>query len=282
MKVLHICNDATRQKTDAIFHLEELIKRLRAGKVQIENWEAFEKELHEIVVNAERELLAEGLARLDVDLPSILVEGKLYRRVMRAEATYTSAAGPVRVDRALYSTREYGARTICPLEMRAGIIGGHWTPTAAKQGNWAVSHMSPQEAADLFEQLGNMTPSKSSLDRLPKVLSERWEEHREQFETVLRSETVIPRDAVTLAVSLDGVMAPMKDGQRQKKRAQAKADGKRVAGPAGYQEVGCATASFYDAQGKRLSTVRFARMPEPDKATLKSMGSIRVSQRVFC
>ena len=72
-----------------------------------------------------------------------------------------------------------------------------------------------------------------------------------------------------MAVSLDGVMAPMKDGQRQAKRTQARAQGKSPSGPAGYQEVGCATVSYYDRHGERLCTRRMARMPAPNKATLK-------------
>ncbi|MGH8591051.1 MAG: hypothetical protein ACREXX_17510 [Gammaproteobacteria bacterium] len=72
-----------------------------------------------------------------------------------------------------------------------------------------------------------------------------------------------------MAVSLDGVMVPMKDGARTQKRQEAKEQGKHTCGPAGYQEVGCGTLSFYDAEGERLSTVRFARMPEKHKATLK-------------
>ncbi len=73
-----------------------------------------------------------------------------------------------------------------------------------------------------------------------------------------------------MAVSLDGMMAPMKDGQRQAKRTLARATGKAPSGPAGYEEVGCATVSYYDCQGERLLTRRMARMPEEHKATLKS------------
>ena len=69
-------------------------------------------------------------------------------------------------------------------------------------------------------------------------------------------------------VSLDGVMVPMKDGERQAKRAQAVARGKAPSGPAGYQEVGCATVSYDDRHGERLCTRRMARMPETTKATL--------------
>ena len=92
-----------------------------------------------------------------------------------------------------------------------------------------------------------MVPSKSSLDRLPKAMNEFWEADREQFERCLREEETIPEGTVTVAVSLDGVMTPMKDGKRQAKREQAQAEGKRPQGPAGHQEVGCGTVSFYNA-----------------------------------
>ncbi|ETW92306.1 MAG: hypothetical protein ETSY2_53795 [Candidatus Entotheonella gemina] len=60
---------------------------------------------------------------------------------------------------------------MCPLELGAGIIEGYWTPLAAKQASWAVAHLTPQESEELFDMLGNMTPSKSTLDRLPKALN---------------------------------------------------------------------------------------------------------------
>jgi hypothetical protein len=231
--------------------------------------EGFERELHDYTVAVERELLAEELSRLDVDLPAVTIEGEVYRQVVCCEETYTSAAGPVRVMRSLYRRWGEGERTVCPLELRAGIVEGRFTPLAARQAAFVVAHLTPQEGEDLFRELGNMTPSKSSLDRLPKQLSERWEAERERFEAALRAEETVPPEAVTVAVSLDGVMVPMKDGARKQKRQDAEAQGRNPCGPAGYQELGCGTLSFYDAEGERLSTVRLARMPEKHKATLK-------------
>ncbi len=176
--------------------------------------------------------------------------------------------GPVRVTRSLYR-HPHGGPAVCPLELRAGIIEGSWTPLAAKQATWVVAHLTLKEGEELFDLLGNMTPSKSTLDRLPKALHVHWEAHRPRFEATLRQQEAIPPAAVALAVSLDGVMAPMKDGQRHAKRTQARAQGKSPSGPAGYQEVGCATVSYYDRQGERLCTRRMARMPETTKATLK-------------
>jgi hypothetical protein len=129
--------------------------------------------------------------------------------------------------------------------------------------------LTPKEGAELFDLLGNMTPSKSTLDRLPKALSVHWEAQRPHFEATLRQQEAIPTEAVAMAVSLDGVMAPMKDGERHAKRQRARAHGQVPSGPAGYQEVGCATMSYYDRNGVRLCTRRMARMPEANKATLK-------------
>jgi hypothetical protein len=76
---------------------------------------------------------------------------------------------------------------------------GQWTALAARQAAYLVAHLTPQEAEGVLAELGNMRPSKSSLDRLPKRLSERWEAEREAFEASLRAELVVPEGAVTLA-----------------------------------------------------------------------------------
>jgi len=69
-----------------------------------------------------------------------------------------------------------------------------------------------------------------------------------------------------VAVSIDGVQVPMKDGGRAEKRSQ---EDKKPVGPAGFREVGCGTISFHDRKGERLKTVRYGRMPETKKVTLK-------------
>jgi hypothetical protein len=66
--------------------------------------------------------------------------------------------------------------------------------------------------------MGNMKPSKSSLDRLPKDLHARWEPDRRHFEEALREGDVIPAAAVSVAMSLDGVLVPMTDGAGTAKR----------------------------------------------------------------
>lgn len=236
----------------------------------VEDLEEFEREVRARLMEVEREIVAKELARFDVNVPVLELDGVSYRQVLRCERDYVGAAGPLRVSRSLYSARN-GERAMCPLELRAGIVEGRWTPLAAKQIAWVVSHLTPQEGEELFRTTGGMRPSKSSLDRLPKLLGRRWEEERLHFEEQLRESEPIPEGATTVAVSLDGVMVPMKDGGRAEKRTRAAENGTRLAGPAGYQEGSCGTVSFLDAEGERLSTIRLARMPESKKETLKWM-----------
>jgi len=241
--------------------------------VPVEDLEAFETLLRSMFAAAEAEAVADELARFDLDLPVIEVDGVRQRRVLRSEQTHMTAAGEAKVPRTLYSTRQDRERAVCPTELRAGVVEGMWTPLAAKQGTWVVAHLTPGEGEDLFARVGTMRPSKSSLDRLPKALGQRREKDRLKYEEGLLAEEKVPEKAVSLAISLDGVHLPMKDEPRQKERqvSKAKPHAKDEDRGASYCEAGCASLAYYDADGERLSTIRFGRMPEHKKVTLKAM-----------
>ena len=86
------------------------------------------------------------------------------------------------VERYLYEPVAAKGKSISPLELRSGIVAGYFTPRAARQGAYAMAHLTPGESEALFRELGNMQPSRSSLDRLPKVLLPHWEEQRVTWE----------------------------------------------------------------------------------------------------
>jgi hypothetical protein len=131
--------DLLSSDTHAMDQLHAFLRRRREASEPVEDLEHFERELHRLFVAAEREALGHALARFDVDVPQVEVAGARYARVLRCATTYTSAAGPVRVARSLYR-HPSGGRAVCPLELRAGIIEGAWTPLAAQQATWAVAH----------------------------------------------------------------------------------------------------------------------------------------------
>lgn len=208
------------------------------------------------------------LEQLDPGGHDVLVDGQRHWQAVRATHEYMSAFGRVTVERGVYRAARNGP-TLCPMELRAGIVEGFWTPHAAKLAALCVTDMTPKRAESFFKELRMMEPSRSSLDRLPKALNEHWERNRVSYEQRVRADERIPSEAVTVAVSLDGVLVPTRGTDKAQKKAEMRRQGRLDKGPAGYREVGCGALSFYDAEGNRLLTRRVARMPEANKLTLK-------------
>ncbi|MBI3362410.1 MAG: hypothetical protein HY023_15020, partial [Chloroflexi bacterium] len=267
---MEVSHTDDRLESPALHRLGQFVRahqQARPGSAP--NFEQFERELHEQVMAVERELLTAELAGYDVDAEHIEVSGIAYHPVWVDTETYLTAAGEVRVERHLYRPAGHNAKSICPLELRVGIVDGYWTPRAARQGAWVVAQLTPGEAEALFIELGSMFPSRSTLDRLPRELSRHWETKRQAWEVALRAQETVSEAAASVAFSLDGVMVPMKAKAAERVAKQAEA-GKHASGPAGRQEAACGTVSLYDAEGERLQTIRYGRMPESKKATLQA------------
>ncbi len=252
----------------ALINLGSSIKAKFSQAQQDASFESVEKEIHAAFVEAERAVLGEILAQYDINVPTVTIEGKTYRQVVRCEQTYTSAVGPIRVTRSRYREK-HGFTSICPLELRAGIVENRWSPRAAKQALLAVSQLTPYEAARLFNELGGMQPSKSSLDRLPKKLSDQWQQKRDALEQSMRQQTKIPADAVVASVSLDGVLVPIQGGVI-------------LPGDSRYEEASCGTVTFYDKAGDPLATRRYGCMPEHKKLTMKEFLRKEVNYALDC
>ena len=111
--------------------------------------------------------LGETLERLDVDLPFIEMDGRRHYRVL----------GELRD---VYDGGRAGAGPAHAVPMRSGTggsadgaSGGGSSKGTGRRWRlgrriiW-VAHLTPQECESMLRELGNMTPSKSSLDRLPQ------------------------------------------------------------------------------------------------------------------
>lgn len=234
---------------------------------EAQSLEDFERGLREKTMALEAEILARQVERFDVEADEIEVDGQPYRFKMKSTRQYCGLSGTFTIERSLFVPRSRDGKAVAPLDLRAGIVEGTWTPLAARAMALAVQGSTPKEATRVFEELGGMTPSTSTLDRVPKSLSAKWEAKREEFESELRSGETIPEATVTVTASMDAVTVPIKNAGRAEKRSQ---ENKLAKGPAGYKHVGCGEISYYDADAERLATYRYGRMPEPSKVTLRS------------
>ncbi len=102
-----------------------------------------------------------------------------------------------------------------------------------------------------------MTPSASALQDLVTAVHEHWSTAEETVIPQVREAEGIPGAAVSAAISLDGVMVPMRPGE----------DGRAEAC---WREASCGTVSFLDREGTRLAGICLARMPEAGMTSLKA------------
>ena len=144
--------------------LQELIAFIGEPRDVVSSFEEFETMLHEKICTFEREQVAKELTRYDPGEKRIEVGGVKYRRKLDCEHPYLSQAGEVSVYRTLYVPCHGTGRAICPMELGSGIVGGYWTPRAARIAAVGVGQMTPKECSLLFAEQGGMQPSTSSLD----------------------------------------------------------------------------------------------------------------------
>ena len=158
--------------------------------------------------------------------------------------------GPVRFFRTRYRSEK---ESFSPVDNDLGLVDGYLTNPAAYRALLVLDHCTSRETAKLFGELGGMSPSSSHLKRLLETTGSLWKEKGK--EANIREAETVPEEAVSCAVSLDGVMVPLRpDGDEE----------------ACWREASCGTVSFQDVDGNRLKTLSFGRMPEAGKETLKA------------
>src|SRR3990170_4896148 len=152
---MELCHKNSTLQSPAFEKLGQFVLEWRTRwEKSTPDFERFEHELHEQIMALECEFLTEELARYDVKAEQIKVGGVTYRQALTSSETYLSAAGSLPTERHLYRPAGRGSRSICPLEWRAGIIGGYWTPRAARPAAFAMAHLTPGDRVVLYDSEG--------------------------------------------------------------------------------------------------------------------------------
>ena len=82
MSLLHAAATETRPNS-ALDQLQSFIEARRLDNKPVKQFEEMENEIHALFAAAECEVVGEELAKFDVDVPVVEVEGISYRQVLR-------------------------------------------------------------------------------------------------------------------------------------------------------------------------------------------------------
>ena len=219
-----------------------------------EAFAAFETGLQKQLMELGRAVLRKCAEDRDENDGPIHRDGRVfYRSTEPTSKTIHTLFGPVKFFRSLY--RSPGSPSFSPVDESLGLFDKYLTGPAARSALMILCHCTPTDGAEIFERLGGMIPSSSSLKRLLTKAGKRWKEKEEAAMDTIREAETVPEEAVSCAVSLDGVMVPLRpDGDEE----------------ACWREASSGTISFHSADGTRLKTLNIGRMPEAGKATLKA------------
>ena len=270
-----VLESAVQQLRTALIELGEC-----AGEGEVTFWEV-EKRFGEALMSFACQLLAAVLSMYDMDAKYIRFGGEVWRRGTKRRAkSYHSIWGKLRVARWTYlRCGDSGGEQLVPLEHRAGLIDGNWTPQCAEGMARLVQSVPPREAAENVEPLGLLPYSRSSFERVAFSCGQRWEDNREQLEDELIEMVEIPDDAAGISVAYDRVRIETDETVRDPVQwPNGREQPREINGRMAY----CATVTLHNEKGEPLTTFRYGRNAEKDQDSpnLPGVGEWTIREQV--
>jgi len=213
-------------------------------------FERFEGMIDEQGDELKRQAAEMSLDACEPDADRVCVDGDVYYRCMEQTKTYRAQWGEIEPEsRSLFRLEgEPNGPTVSPLELRAGIVEGSWTPRAARQIADHIQELPGDRAAELCP----LPYSPSSLQRLGRRLGETWDDKRPSLNDAKRSALEVPDEAASISVAVDRVSVLMRES-----------DGLR------WRMLWCGAVSLHDTQGETLETWRYGAPSERCDEALK-------------
>ena len=186
--------------------------------------------------------------------------GVCFERTRRLPKTYQGLDGPLTLTRWVYHSADSDT-SLCPLELRAGLVQGRLTPAAARVELMSAASDDYRKAEALHQAAFVLGRTKSSLQRDVVAMGKSLDTHKDELEDVRRQALVPVQGIASISVSVDRTGLPFEEPVPKKvgrpKKGAPKKPCKVVK-----RQVYCACISAHDETGKVLTTQRFSALPE--------------------
>ena len=236
-----------------------IISAVRAGVVEQLNFIAkypfdgariqyVEKEFIETLGKSGASGLSELFSQNDERAKAVMYNGEKHYRKFLALGRYLTLLGEISLKRGIYQSNKAN-RSVCPLEVKLKFINDYVSFAAAEYICYSLASMTLREFVKHCKKWTLMKPSEGTVKRVLEYVGDFLE--TSGFVHTIQSKPSLPKQAVTLAMSMDSTSVLIREE--------------------GWKHATAATVSTYDAEGNRLDTVYIGRMPEKGKTQAKRL-----------
>jgi hypothetical protein len=258
------CKPLAQAVQELVACLERGMRRAVGGRAL--DYASIERDVSERAAAIERAAHQRILTALDVDVPTVVIDGCVHTRVHRVDGRYYTLAGDVVVTRSLYRAERNG-KVVDPINLRTGAVDGGWLPETAA----AMAHLLQQgpsrEAEATAQRLGRLPYSRCSFERVGHAVGALYGTRQREIDDALIVALQIPQAARTVSFGLDRVSLPL-EAPRPRPVGRPRKDAPKRPVQRVYRMAYCATVTFHDAHGAALHTIRHGAVPSVDPADL--------------
>jgi hypothetical protein len=240
--------------------------RRRADGGRAVRYAQIEREVAERTAEVERATHHSILATLDVDAPTVVIDGRVHTRVHRAEGRYYTLAGDVIVPRSLYRAERNGA-VVDAISLRTGAVDGGWLPATATAMAHLLQQGTPREAEETAQRVGRLPYSRSSFDRIGHAVGQLYAAKKTETDDALIVALEIPPAAQSVSFGIDRVSLPLEE-PRPRPVGRPRKDAPTRPVQRVYRMAYCTTVTFHDETGTALHTIRQGAVPSVDPIDL--------------
>lgn len=212
------------------------------------NIQVVEKQFIEMIGHAGNFGLSDLFAINDESKKAIVYAGQKHYQKYITIGRYLTLLGEIQVKRGIYQSNQEN-RSICPLELKLKFINNYVSFAASEYICYSLASMTLSEFVKHCQKWALMKPSEGTVRRVLDYVGNFLE--KTDFLNTIRSDESVPKEAVTLAMSIDATSVQIRND--------------------GWRQATAATVSTYNAEGDRLDTIYIGRMPESEKTKAKRM-----------
>lgn len=231
--------------------------------------------IHEALAAAGKAAFRTFLESKEEPCDIVVVEGETYRFKALIPKSFWTIWGKMEVFRKLFQNAS-DTKTHVPLDNNWDMARESVTIEVREAAAFACAHVTPKEAAALFEKTAMFHPHPTVIKRALERIEERVQPCREEVDCRIRDEEHAPQGTRALVASMDGVNVLLNEPGTQQgrpaERPKGEADKEKTTA---YKNAMVGVISFYGevSEGEkcpeRLDSRYVSHMPEDRALTFK-------------